>query len=108
MNTAPATSKTAVINASSQGNPTGRRFEIKKWSAVALWSWDITVDNCAICRNHIMDMCIECQANVNANSSSSSSGNASQSKANSTSTTTATATTSETAVTPECNVAWGS
>ncbi|XP_022715294.1 RING-box protein 1a-like isoform X2 [Durio zibethinus] len=40
-----------------------RRFELKKWSAVALWAWDIVVDNCAICRNHIMDLCIECQAN---------------------------------------------
>ena len=30
------------------------RFEIKKWNAVALWSWDTQVDNCAICRNHIM------------------------------------------------------
>jgi RING-box protein 1 len=40
-----------------------KNFEIKKWSAVALWSWDIVVDNCAICRNHIMDLCIECQAN---------------------------------------------
>ncbi|KAK9281319.1 hypothetical protein L1049_004218 [Liquidambar formosana] len=38
-------------------------FEIKKWNAVALWAWDIVVDNCAICRNHIMDLCIECQAN---------------------------------------------
>lgn len=38
------------------------RFEVKKWAAVALWSWDIVVDNCAICRNHIMDLCIECQA----------------------------------------------
>lgn len=38
-------------------------FEIKKWHAVALWSWDLVVDNCAICRNHIMDLCIECQAN---------------------------------------------
>ncbi|XP_026718839.1 E3 ubiquitin-protein ligase RBX1 [Athene cunicularia] len=35
----------------------------KKWNAVALWAWDIVVDNCAICRNHIMDLCIECQAN---------------------------------------------
>merc|ERR1712216_237783 len=34
----------------------------KKWNAVALWAWDIVVDNCAICRNHIMDLCIECQA----------------------------------------------
>ena len=24
---------------------------------------DIVVDNCAICRNHLMDLCIECQAN---------------------------------------------
>uniref|UniRef100_A0A8I5NPL2 E3 ubiquitin-protein ligase RBX1 n=1 Tax=Papio anubis TaxID=9555 RepID=A0A8I5NPL2_PAPAN len=34
-----------------------------EWNAVALWAWDIVVDNCAICRNHIMDLCIECQAN---------------------------------------------
>ncbi|XP_038681416.1 RING-box protein 1a-like [Tripterygium wilfordii] len=40
-----------------------KHFEVKKWSAVALWAWDIVVDNCAICRNHIMDLCIECQAN---------------------------------------------
>ncbi|KAI5390021.1 RING-box protein 1a, partial [Lathyrus oleraceus] len=40
-----------------------KRFEIKKWNAVSLWAWDIVVDNCAICRNHIMDLCIECQAN---------------------------------------------
>ncbi|XP_077908811.1 E3 ubiquitin-protein ligase RBX1 isoform X3 [Ictidomys tridecemlineatus] len=26
------------------------------WNAVALWAWDIVVDNCAICRNHIMDL----------------------------------------------------
>ena len=30
---------------------------------MALWAWDIVVDNCAICRNHIMELCIECQAN---------------------------------------------
>ncbi|XP_039095782.1 E3 ubiquitin-protein ligase RBX1-like [Hyaena hyaena] len=40
-----------------------KRFEVKKWNAVALWAWDIVVDNCAICGNHIMDLCIECQAN---------------------------------------------
>jgi RING-box protein 1 len=39
----------------------GPRFEIKKWTAVATWSWDIKVDNCAICRSHLMDLCIECQ-----------------------------------------------
>uniref|UniRef100_A0A1I8C1L8 RING-type domain-containing protein n=1 Tax=Meloidogyne hapla TaxID=6305 RepID=A0A1I8C1L8_MELHA len=40
-----------------------RHFQVKKWNAVALWAWDIVVDTCAICRNHIMDLCIECQAN---------------------------------------------
>lgn len=38
-------------------------FEVKKWNSVALWSWDIEVDVCAICRNNIMDPCIECQTN---------------------------------------------
>ena len=26
---------------------------------MALWAWDIVVDNCAICRNHIMDLCMD-------------------------------------------------
>ena len=47
----------------SMGAKEKKRFEVKKWNAVALWAWDIVVDNCAICRNHIMDLCIECQAN---------------------------------------------
>ncbi|CAL5375533.1 unnamed protein product [Camellia sinensis] len=53
-------SSTASTSSSSKK---AKRFEIKKWNAVALWAWDIVVDNCAICRNHIMDLCIECQAN---------------------------------------------
>lgn len=39
-----------------------QKFEVKKWNAVALWAWDIVADTCAVCRNHIMDLCIECQA----------------------------------------------
>ncbi|XP_026816944.1 RING-box protein 1-like [Rhopalosiphum maidis] len=39
------------------------KIEVLKWNGIALWSWDIVVDNCAICRNHIMELCIECQAN---------------------------------------------
>ncbi len=60
---APAESKgKAVAKASKTGAGDGavdnkKRFEVKKWNAVALWAWDIVVDNCAICRNHIMDLC---------------------------------------------------
>ena len=59
-----ATSKSkAPVKSSKAGGPdTGsenrKRFEVKKWNAVALWAWDIVVDNCAICRNHIMDLCM--------------------------------------------------
>ena len=48
-------SKTGGADAGSDGK---KRFEVKKWNAVALWAWDIVVDNCAICRNHIMDLCL--------------------------------------------------
>ena len=34
---------------------------VKKWNAVALWTWDTQQDNCAICRNLLMEPCIECQ-----------------------------------------------
>lgn len=71
--TAPAKTKTA--KAGGDGAAEGKKkFEVKKvciwsfdgdmadtkllqWNAVALWAWDIVVDNCAICRNHIMDLC---------------------------------------------------
>ena len=43
-----------------------KRFEVKKWNAVALWSYNMKTDTCAICRNHIMDQCIECQASTTA------------------------------------------
>jgi RING-box protein 1 len=37
--------------------------EIKliSWDIVGLWSFDIQIETCAICRNHIMDTCVECQ-----------------------------------------------
>ncbi|KAF2490430.1 ring-box 1 [Lophium mytilinum] len=62
---APPAGKTKVSRAGASGDASDgkKRFEVKKWNAVALWAWDIVVDNCAICRNHIMDLCIECQAN---------------------------------------------
>ncbi|KAI7735802.1 hypothetical protein M8C21_000564 [Ambrosia artemisiifolia] len=60
---ASAPSSSSAVASSSSSSKKPKRFEIKKWNAVALWAWDIVVDNCAICRNHIMDLCIECQAN---------------------------------------------
>ncbi|KAK1640308.1 RING-box protein [Colletotrichum phormii] len=65
MTDAPGTAvaKKAADGESSKAVDAKKRFEVKKWNAVALWAWDIVVDNCAICRNHIMDLCIECQAN---------------------------------------------
>ncbi|KAJ2777761.1 RING-box protein hrt1 [Coemansia javaensis] len=38
------------------------RMEIKKWTSVALWAWDMDTDVCAICRNNNMELCLECQA----------------------------------------------
>lgn len=48
------------------GRRTGKkRFEIKKWNAVAMWSWAICTDTCAICRNNLYEASIEYQANPN-------------------------------------------
>ena len=51
------------------------KIEILEWRAIGIWSWDIQVDNCAICRNHIMDLCIECQSHPSNNKEEEGSGN---------------------------------
>lgn len=79
--TAGASAKGKGVSKGSEGASDGKKkFEVKKvplnrcilvisekgwsnirltqWNAVALWAWDIVVDNCAICRNHIMDLCM--------------------------------------------------
>merc|ERR1712020_349463 len=51
--------------ASSSSNPQateGKLFNLKKWNAVAMWSWDVECDTCAICRVQVMDACLRCQA----------------------------------------------
>jgi len=58
-NRAPSLQKDCIDCSVNSG---GKRFVVRKWMAMALWAYDITVDNCAICRNHIMDKCIECQS----------------------------------------------
>lgn len=57
MDDSAANSSVAPSSTSGGGEGAKKRFEVNKWSAVALWSWDLQVDNCAICRNMIMDQC---------------------------------------------------
>ena len=33
---------------------TGKLFSLKKWNAVAMWSWDVECDTCAICRVQVL------------------------------------------------------
>lgn len=41
-------------------------IELLSWNIVGLWSLDIQIETCAICRNHIMDSCVECQNGLEA------------------------------------------
>ena len=50
----------------------GKLFTLKKWNAVAMWSWDVECDTCAICRVQVMDACLRCQAESKADSRLSS------------------------------------
>lgn len=61
-NILPNAAAVSPVDASTTSKESIKRFEIKKWNAVALWAWDVAVDICAICRNHVMELCIECQA----------------------------------------------
>eukprot|EP00088_Acartia_fossae_P013328 TRINITY_DN1697_c0_g1_i5.p1 TRINITY_DN1697_c0_g1~~TRINITY_DN1697_c0_g1_i5.p1 ORF type:complete len:112 (+),score=17.57 TRINITY_DN1697_c0_g1_i5:95-430(+) len=45
-----------------EASDTGRMFTLKKWNAVAMWSWDVECDTCAICRVQVMDACLRCQS----------------------------------------------
>ena len=38
------------------------KFTITKWNAVTMWKWEGQQDDCSICRSHLMDLCIDCQA----------------------------------------------
>ena len=38
----------------SKGSGSGQLFTLKKWNAVAMWSWDVECDTCAICRVQVM------------------------------------------------------
>lgn len=36
------------------GQKPDKMFTLKKWNAVAMWSWDVECDTCAICRVQVM------------------------------------------------------
>ena len=48
----------------SSSSTSAPRFEIKKWNAVTMWSWDICADTCAICRNSLNEPSIEYQVTL--------------------------------------------
>lgn len=58
--TAPA--PPAVAASTSAAAVGGKMFTLKKWNGVAMWSWDVECDTCAICRVQVMDACLRCQA----------------------------------------------
>ena len=52
------TSETSM-NVDKNAQRTGDKlFTLKKWNAVAMWSWDVECDTCAICRVQVMGMSI--------------------------------------------------
>ena len=38
-----------------------KMFTLKKWNAVAMWSWDVECDTCAICRVQVMGQFLFCK-----------------------------------------------
>lgn len=57
--------ETTLVGAAAAGAATSnkRKIEVKKWNAVAVWSWSTSFDSCAICRNTLHEPSIEFQAN---------------------------------------------
>uniref|UniRef100_A0A3P8WZT6 RING-box protein 2 n=1 Tax=Cynoglossus semilaevis TaxID=244447 RepID=A0A3P8WZT6_CYNSE len=57
-------SSVVLSHNTSSGSKSGgdKMFSLKKWNAVAMWSWDVECDTCAICRVQVMDACLRCQA----------------------------------------------
>ena len=54
---------TASTTTTTTTTTTKRKIEVKKWNAVAVWSWSTSFDSCAICRNTLHEPSIEFQAN---------------------------------------------
>lgn len=44
----------SVDNKPADDSKPEKMFTLKKWNAVAMWSWDVECDICAICRVQVM------------------------------------------------------
>ena len=42
------------VGKGNSSKPAEKMFNLKKWNAVAMWSWDVECDTCAICRVQVM------------------------------------------------------
>ncbi|KAL0851233.1 hypothetical protein ABMA28_007077 [Loxostege sticticalis] len=47
----------ALDRGDNDGQKSDKMFTLKKWNAVAMWSWDVECDTCAICRVQVMGKC---------------------------------------------------
>ena len=59
----PQPSTTITTTTDQSVDATKAPIVLKKWNGVVLWGYDIEVDICAICRNKVVETCIDCQAN---------------------------------------------
>ncbi|KAH8281199.1 hypothetical protein KR018_011922 [Drosophila ironensis] len=59
----PSESGTMKLNGRNSLDKSRQRFKLFKWEAFAQWAYLAIPENCAICRNRINLLCIECQAN---------------------------------------------
>lgn len=57
-------SKESKMKKTKAKTPSGPPFALKKWNAVAMWSWDVECDTCAICRVQVMGECQLCLRTV--------------------------------------------
>lgn len=53
-----------VGGAELDNNKNEKMFTLKKWNAVAMWSWDVECDTCAICRVQVMGKQLNSSINI--------------------------------------------
>uniref|UniRef100_A0A8I3S0P7 Zinc finger RING-H2-type domain-containing protein n=1 Tax=Canis lupus familiaris TaxID=9615 RepID=A0A8I3S0P7_CANLF len=51
-----------ILGAQAPSPGGNQMFCLKKWNAVAMWSWDMECNRCTISWVQVMDACLRCQA----------------------------------------------